>query len=242
MNYESEPIMKSVSQNPVVIIPGVLFWDSLYDVMKDALARYIPKEKIAIAPVSLVDWIGFPPSPEKSTNRVMKAVDGAVRAMERKFPGEPVTLVGHSGGGSVAMVYLLEKPFQGDVYSTGKRVGKLLTLGTPFHTHEHYAKIKTDFIFKYLQPDFFKRYLVISVVSDKYHGNSEGSFVEKLCYKFYQSVQEDGNVGGDGIVPAKSCFLDGAENVTIADAEHLPTPHTRWYGTKEGVEQWIQWL
>ncbi|MEI6757418.1 MAG: alpha/beta hydrolase, partial [Chlorobium sp.] len=29
---------------------------------------------------------------------------------------------------------------------------------------------------------------------------------------------------------------------TIADAEHLPTPHTRWYGTKEGVEQWIQWL
>ena len=234
--------MKAVPQNPVVIIPGVLFWDSLYDVMKDALALYIPKEKIAIAPVSLVDWIGFPPSPEKSTNRVMKAVDGAIRTMERKFPGEPITLIAHSGGGSVAMVYLLEKPFQGDVYTPGNRVGKLITLGTPFHTHEYYAKIKTDFIFKYLQTDFFRRYLVISVASDKYIGNSQGSFVEKMCYKFYQSVQDVGNVGGDGIVPAKSCFLDGAENVTIADAEHLPTPHTRWYGTKEGVEQWIQWL
>lgn len=234
--------MKDVSQNPVVIIPGVLFWDSLYDTMKEVLAGYISKERVVVAPVNLLDWVGFPPSPEKSTNRVMKAVDRAVRAMKRKFPDEPVTLVAHSGGGTVAMIYLLEKSFQGDVYRTGNQVGKLVTLGTPFHTHEYYAKIKTDFIFRHLQKDFFERCRVVSVVSDKYHGNHQGSFVEKMCYKFYQSVQEDGNVKGDGIVPAKSCFLEGAENVTIADAEHLPTPHTRWYGTKEGVEQWIQWL
>ena len=234
--------MKDLPQNPIVIIPGVLFWDSLYDIMKDALVVYLPREKIAVVPISLLDWVGFPPSPERSTNRVMKALDGTVREMERKFPGEPVTLVAHSGGGTVALVYLLEKPFQGDVYHPGSRVRKLITLGTPFSTHEHYAKIKTDFIFRYLLPDFFKRYSVVSVVSDKYHGNAQGSLVEKMCYKFYTSVLEDGNVGGDGIVPAKSCFLEGAENVTIADAEHLPTPHTRWYGTKEGVEQWIQWL
>ena len=104
--------MKSVSPNPVVIIPGVLFWDTLYDTMKEELASYISRERVIVAPVSLVDWVGFPPSPEKSTNRVMKAVDRAVREMERRFPGEPVTLVAHSGGGTVAMIYLLEKPFQ----------------------------------------------------------------------------------------------------------------------------------
>jgi len=234
--------MKAVPQNPVVIIPGVLFWDSLYDIMREVLAEYLPKERVAIAPVSLVDWVGFPPSPERSTNRVMKAIDRAVRQMARKFPGEPVTLVAHSGGGTVAMIYLLEKPFQGDEYHPGGLVGKLITLGTPFHTHEHYAKIKTDFIFKYIRPDFFERCRVVSVVSDKYLGNPQGSFVEKMCFQFYKSVLENGNVAGDGIVPAKSCFLEGAENVTIPDAEHLPTPHTRWYGTKEGVEQWIQWL
>jgi len=48
--------------------------------------------------------------------------------------------------------------------------------------------------------------------------------------------------GGRYCFPAKSCFFEGAENVTIADAGHLPTPHTRWYGTKEGIKQWIQWL
>ncbi len=234
--------MKNVSQNPVVIIPGVLFWDTLYDTMKEVLAGYISSDRVVVAPVSLVDWIGFPPSPEKSTNRVMKAVDRAVREMERRFPDEPVTIVAHSGGGTVAMIYLLEQPFQGDVYHKAGRVAKLLTLGTPFHTCEHYAKIKTDFIFSHLQMDFFERCRVVSVVCDKYHGNDQGGFLEKTCFKFYKSVQEDGNVAGDGIVTVKSCFLEGAENVTIADAGHLPTPHTRWYGTKEGVKQWIQWL
>ncbi len=86
------------------------------------------------------------------------------------------------------------------------------------------------------------RHPVVSVVSNKYRGNMQGSFVEKLCYQFYRSVDGNGDTEGDGIVPAGSCFLEGAENVVVPDAEHLPTPHTRWYGTKEGVRQWIEWL
>ncbi|HWR00742.1 MAG TPA: alpha/beta fold hydrolase [Chlorobaculum sp.] len=234
--------MAIVRQNPVVIIPGVLFWDSLYDVMRDALAAWIPKEKIAIAPVSLVDWVGFPPSPERSTNRVMAALDRTVRKMAARFPGEPVTIVAHSGGGTVAMVYLLGQAFQGDVYDVDGKVGRLVTLGTPFHTHEHFAKIKTDFIFSHLTPEFFRKYHVVSVVSDRYRGSTSGNMLERLCSMFYLSVTDDGNLDGDGVVPAKSCFLEGAENVTIPECEHLPAPHTRWYGTKEGVEQWIEWL
>jgi pimeloyl-ACP methyl ester carboxylesterase len=234
--------MAEIRQNPVVIVPGVLFWDSLYEVMKEALSAWIPKEKIAIAPVSMLDWIGLPPSPERSTNRVMAILDATVRKMTDRFPGEPVTIVAHSGGGTVALVYLLERPFQGDVYSVNSMVGRLLTLGTPFHTHEHFAKIKTDFIFSNLGNEFFRRYPVVSVVSDRYKGSLEGSITEKLCYLFYRGVSDEGHLAGDGVVPAASCFLEGAENVTIPECEHLPAPHTQWYGTKEGVQQWIKWL
>jgi triacylglycerol esterase/lipase EstA (alpha/beta hydrolase family) len=234
--------MSVVRQNPVVIVPGVLFWDSLYEVMREALSTSIPAEKIAIAPVNLVDWIGFPPSPERSTNRVMAALDKTVRRMAAKFPGEPVTIVAHSGGGTVAMIYLLEQSFQGDAYPVNGMVGRLVTLGTPFHTHEHFAKIKTDFIFRHLKPEIFRKYQVVSVVSDQYKGNLDGSITEKLCYMFYRGVTDDGNLPGDGVVPAKSCFLEGAENVTIPECEHLPTPHSTWYGTKDGVKQWIEWL
>jgi triacylglycerol esterase/lipase EstA (alpha/beta hydrolase family) len=234
--------MSAVRQNPVVIVPGVLFWDSLYEVMKEALCASVPAEKIAIAPVNIVDWVGFPPSPERSTNRVMAVLDRTVRRMASKFPGEPVTIVAHSGGGTVAMIYLLEQPFQGDVYAVNGMVGRLVTLGTPFHTHEYFAKIKTDFIFSHLRPDFFRKQQVVSVFSDRYKGSLDGGFTEKLCYMFYRGVTDDGNLAGDGVVPAKSCFLEGAENVTIPECEHLPAPHTRWYGTKDGVKQWIAWL
>ena len=51
------------------------------------------------------------------------------------------------------MVYLLEQLFQGDVYAVNGMVGRLVTLGTPYHTHERFAKIKTDFIFSHLTPE-----------------------------------------------------------------------------------------
>lgn len=234
--------MERIPQNPIVILPGVLFWDNLYSGMKKALAAYVPKEKIAIVPVNIHDWIGFPLSPERSTNRVMRTLDRTIASMQRRYPDEKITIIAHSGGGTVALVYLLEEPFQGDVYNRGTAVGKLVALGTPFHTTEHFAKIKTDFINKHLTPRFFNRCRVVSIVSGQYTGSLEKGIVERMCYMFYRNVSGEGGIAGDGIVPVKSCFLKGAENITISGIEHLPTPHTTWYGTKEGIEQWIQWL
>jgi len=238
----SENGMNDIEPNPVVIIPGVLFWDGLYDGMKQELSRTIPSERIAVVPVSLLDWVGFPPRPELSTNRVMAALDRTIADMQQRFPDKPVRIVAHSGGGTVALVYLLEKEFQGDVYHRRKSVSTLLTLGTPFVTKEYYAKMKTDFIMKHLSDDFFHDCRVVSVVSDAYQGALDKGLIEKVCYHFYMNVVGEGNLAGDGIVPVTSCFLEGAENVTISGIEHLPTPHAKWYGTKEGVEQWVDML
>ncbi len=230
------------AQNPVVILPGVLFWDSLYTGMKKALSAYLPEEKIAVVPVHVHDWTGFPPSPERSTNRVMAKLDRTIASLQQRYSQEKITIIAHSGGGTVALVYLLEQPFQGDVYKRSRSVGKLLALGTPFHSTEHFAKIKTDFINRHLTAGFFERCKVVSVVSGKYTGSLEKGIVERMCYMFYKNASGEGAQSGDGIVPVKSCFLKGAENVTISGIEHLPTPHTTWYGTNEGLEQWIQWL
>lgn len=232
----------STDHGPVLIVPGVLFWDSLYLGMRQALSEHLPLERIEIAPVGFGDWVGFPPSPERSTNRVMQVIDRSLERLEERFPGEKVRIVAHSGGGTVAMVYLLQQPFQGDVYRRAPQVSRLVTLGTPFRTHEQYARLKTDFIERHLTPEFFRRCPVVSVVSDKYRGSTEGTLTEKMCHMFYRSTWGDGDAAGDGIVPAGSCLLEGAQNVLIPDAEHLPTPHTRWYGTPEGVAQWVRWL
>lgn len=234
--------MAQQNHHPVVIVEGVAFWDSLYDEMKDFISKKVPKEKIFILPVNLIDWIGFPPSPEKSTNRVMKALDDTLKKVSAAFPGEPVNLVAHSGGGTVAMIYLLGKPYLGDVYEQNVPINKLITLGTPYHSLETYGKLKSDFIFKHLDETFFGKVPVVSLTSNAWEGKLGGSLSNVASYYFYESVSGKGNLFGDGIVTVESCTLSGAENVVLEGIEHLPTPNTPWYGAQVGVEQWIDFL
>lgn len=229
------------SMNPIILLAGVGLWSALYDEMKRNLAVSIPPEKIFIVPVTTLDWVGFPPSPERSTNRIMKCLHKTIQTVENAFPNEPITLIAHSGGGTVALIYLLGKSFQGDAYSN-KSINKLITLGTPFKSIERYAQLKADFINQHLTKDFFERVEVISVASSFRMGNPSGTLQERMAFEFYRNTFGDGNSDGDGIVPIEACTLDGAKNVVIEGVEHLPAPFATWYGAKRAVEQWQAFL
>jgi pimeloyl-ACP methyl ester carboxylesterase len=223
--------------NPIVVLAGVGLWDSLYEEMKQNLSRRFAREKIFIVPIAALDWIGFPPSPERSTNRVMKRLHETLLAVELQFPDEPISLVAHSGGGTVALIYLLGKAFQGDVYQTN-RVSKLLALGTPFQSREPFAKVKSEFIKAYLTNDFFERVQVISVASSFRKGDANGTVQERLAFACYRNTFGEGAFDGDGIVPIDACILEGAKNIVISGAEHLPSPFGIWYGSLSSVAQW----
>ncbi len=234
--------MTQKNQNPVVIIEGVGFWDSLYEEMKECLSKKISAEKIFILPINVFDWVGFPPDPERSTNRVMKVLDNTLKDVQKRYPEEPINIVAHSGGGTIAMIYLLGIPYLGDAYNNSAKINKLLTLGTPYHSLETYGKLKSDFIFKHLDKTFFEKFPVISFTSNSWEGKLGDSLSNIASYYFYQSVSGKGELFGDGIVTVESCTLDGAENVILEGVEHLPTPMTPWYGAKIGVDQWMDYL
>lgn len=226
--------------NPIVILAGVGLWSALYEEMKRNLASTVSNlsaEKIFIVPITTLDWIGFPPSPERSTNRVMQHLHETIQQVESQCPNEPITLIAHSGGGTVALIYLLGKSFQGDAYSN-KSIHKLLTLGTPFQSRERYAKLKMDFINQHLSADFFGKVEVISVSSSFRKGSLEGNLQERLAFELYRNTFGDGNRDGDGVVPIDACQLNGAKHVVIQGVEHLPAPFAKWYGEKSAVEQW----
>ncbi len=209
--------------------------------MKQNLASTIPPEKIFIVPLTMLDWIGFPPSPERSTNRVMKRLHETIQQVEARFPNEPIGLVAHSGGGTVALIYLMGKPFQGDAY-VNRSIHKLLTLGTPFQSIERYAKLKIDFINAHLSTEFFEKVEVISVASSYRKGKQDGSLQERLAFELYRNTFGNGDSDGDGVVPVEACYLDGAKNIIIQGVEHLPAPFAKWYGAKPAVEQWQSFL
>ncbi|MCS6989834.1 MAG: alpha/beta hydrolase [Chloroherpetonaceae bacterium] len=228
--------------NPVVLLAGVGLWSALYEEMKRNLAsdgRF--SEKIFIVPLTPLDWVGFPPSPERSTNRVMRRLHETIARVETLFPNEPITLVAHSGGGTVALIYLLGENFQGDAYSNAS-VQRLVALGTPFRSVEKFAKIKTDFIAERLTPRFFDKVEVISVASSFRKGDPNGDLRERLAFELYRNTFGDGKSDGDGVVPIEACHLDGATNVVIKGAEHLPAPFANWYGATRAVAQWKAYL
>jgi len=146
----------------------------MFEEMRWHLSAYMPREKIFIVPLSVLDWIGVPPSPERSTQRVMRALHRTVEQVCRQYPNESITIVGHSGGGTAAMIYLLGQPFEGECYPP-MPVNRLLTLGSPFQSTERYGKIKSDFIAAHLQPEFFTRVKTISIVGKARCGNANGS-------------------------------------------------------------------
>lgn len=227
--------------NPIVILAGVGLWSALYEEMKRNLAPLVPLENIFIVPITTLDWIGFPPSPERSTNRVMKQLHQTVMQVEAHFPNEPITVIAHSGGGTVALIYLLGKPFHGDAYSN-KSIHKLITLSTPFQSIERYAKLKMDFINQHLEPNFFEQVELISVASSFRKGKRDGSLQERMAFEFYRNTFGEGNSDGDGIVPIEACYLNGAKHIVIDGVEHLPAPFANWYGAKSAVEQWQSFL
>lgn len=227
--------------NPVIIVAGSGMWGGIFEEMKLHLSAFVPREKIFIVPLTIFDWVGFPPSPERSTNRVMARLHRTVLEAQQRYPNEPLTLIGHSGGGTAAMIYLLGVPFQGDAYPP-VAVTKLITLGSPFHSMEQYGKLKSDFIFAHLQPAFFSQVQVISIASRTRFGNPNGSLAERSAFEFYKNTGGTGAVWGDGVVPIDCCQLEGACNVVLEGIEHLPTPFGDWYGSRRGVAAWQTFL
>lgn len=232
--------------NAVIIVPGSGLWGGIFEEMRWHLSAYMPREKIFIVPLSVLDWIGVPPSPERSTPRVMRALHRTVEQVCRQYPNDAITIVGHSGGGTAAMIYLLGQPFEGECYPPVP-VNRLLTLGSPFQSTERYGKIKSDFIAAHLKPEFFMRVNTISIAGKARCGNAAGSLAERSAFEFYNNTLriergQNGSVWGDGVVPLDACWLKGALNVTLEGVEHLPTPFGIWYGSRAAVQAWQKFL
>lgn len=241
MSAAAYNLSKPKMSNPIVIVPGSGMWGGIFEEMRWHLGASFEREKIFIVPLTTLDWIGLPPSPERSTNRVMRALHETIRQAQQRYPDEPIRIVGHSGGGTAAMIYLLGKPFQGEAYPETP-VTQLLTLGAPFFSTERYGKLKSDFIAAHLDDGFFARVRTVCVASKTRFGNPSGSLAERSAFEFYKNTNGRGDVWGDGVVPLDSCWLSGATNVELQDVEHLPAPFRTWYGSRAAVEAWQEFL
>jgi len=221
-----------MSKAPIVIVGGASWWPSSYRNLVGTLQE-ISGSEVHVAPVTPLDWAlgrfrGF----GQLVFGVASTVDRALLESEAK----KAVLVGHSAGGLACRVYIGgDPPYGGRRYSGHRRVGSLITLGTP-HTvadRERLAPItRVNELFPgALHSESGLRYL--SVVGDAADGASSSR-----VRKRYERFVEDGRVAGDGIVPVDAALLPGSESLVVDGIRHNKRLGL-WYGSdRETVGRW----
>jgi len=221
-----------MSGAPIVIVGGATWLPGSYRNFA-SLLREISGSAVHIVPVTPLDWtLGYFRGFGQLVFEVASAVDRALLESEAK----KAVLVGHSVGGLACRVYIGgDPPYGGRRYSGHRRVGTLITLGTPHtvvdrprlapinHVNEHFpGALHTDSCLHYL-----------SVA-----GNAADGASSPRARKRYERFVEDGRVAGDGVVPVDAALLPGSESL-ILDGVHHNRRLGRWYGSDtETVGRW----
>lgn len=195
--------------------------------------------EVHVVPITPLDWAlarvrGY----GQLAFEVATTVD---RALLESEAGK-VVLVGHSGGGILARVYVGgDPPYGGRRYSGHRRVSRLITLGTPHDVPEDgggflatVSEVNGLFPGALHEPAGLNYLCVAGAGVDGAHSRS--------ARRRYGRFVPDGRVKGDGRVPVSSALLPGASRLVLDDVAHgrlYGGRGGRWYGSDaETIERW----
>lgn len=224
----------------VLIIGGFATAPPNYWPMRDRLAR-LGVERVDIAPLWPPDWmlasmLGF--------GLILRRTGKQIARTYHLGGRRPIIVVAHSGGGIAARLAMSPVPFHGRLAGVAEAVGCLVTLGTPHGLHKlpnryhHAGHVASEFLERETPGAFFAPrtgYLTIgSAFPQAAFGGPVGRLAEEV---FSMIVGTDTQALGDGIVPASSVHLAGAEQITFDDVRHgmIGSP---WYGDEQIIDRW----
>jgi pimeloyl-ACP methyl ester carboxylesterase len=219
-----------MSGAPIVIVGGASWWPGSYRNFA-AMLREISGSEVHVAPLTPLDWtLGYFRGFGQLVFEVASTVDGALLESGAK----KAVLVGHSAGGLACRVYIGgDPPYGGRRYSGHRRVGALITLGTP-HTVADRERLAPITRINELFPGALHAGLGYLSVA----GRAADGASSQRARKHYERFVEDGRVAGDGVVPVDAALLPGSEHLVV-DGVHHNRRLGRWYGSdRETIRRW----
>ena len=137
-------------------------------------------------------------APYRSPQIYAAAVEGPLRDLAERFPGQSVDLVAHSMGGLVARVVLARNP------ELASRVGRIVTLGSPHHGTALLRWIRFGPVYRMMarESDFLREL---------------PDFEESAPQAVTTTVAA---VPDFVVYPERTALLSGAQNVTIRGVGH----------------------
>jgi hypothetical protein len=161
--------------------------------------------------------------------------------------GAPVLVVGHSTGGILARLMVLERPLAGARFGEAGSIGAVATLGSP-HRMDLEGDVGRTMVARaarlahrrapgaWLAPEVG----YVSVGSRAIVGRPDGVGRERVADRVYRAFIPSLTppTEGDGLVPLASTLLDGTHQVVLDDVVHGQGAGEPWYGADAGLDRW----
>jgi pimeloyl-ACP methyl ester carboxylesterase len=213
-----------------VLLPGYLAGAAPYQGLVQAAQAL--GVRIQVVPLRWWDWL--PTLGGRSVTPILERLDQTIQQVRQQYPGGKITLIGHSAGGWISRIYLGATPYDGRVWNGAQWVERLMTLGTPHTSQEHWTRRNLDFVNTEYPGAYHPDIEYICIAGQAVQGR-KGT----LTYESYRLTCGQGDVWGDGITPVMAAHLAGAENITLAGVWHSPRSPGLWYGSPEILPQWL---
>lgn len=225
-------------RRPIVIMGGYLSTPGDYRAMARTLASPPFGRIVYITDFGRGSWAALR-DPDFSP-----ALDALARTVElalQETGATAIDLIGHSAGGRIARAYLGELPLDGVVYDGQRHVASLTTLGTAHSTYEVWVQGFAGAINERYPGAYYPHIVYRSVAGESVRGQRLGRVEEMVAYRSYAVSYGDGNQIGDGVVPTRACYLEGADNLVLEGVRHTPYNAPRsWYGAAGVVPFWFE--
>ncbi|MCG8347644.1 MAG: lipase [Chloroflexales bacterium] len=222
---------------PVVIIGGWLSSPTDYLGMANVLASFPYGRVVYVTDINRWTWASLR---DPDFRVVMDIIARTVELALTETGAPKVDLIGHSAGGRLARAYLGDVPCQGVVYDGKRYVDHLTTLGTAHATTEIFVAQFGAFVQEAYPGAYYPQVAYCSVVGETVHGRRWGRPEEIVAFRSYELVCGNGSEIGDGVIPSRSAYLTGADNLILRGVRHAPYNASRsWYGAADIVAEWF---
>ena len=231
-------VRPDLDTDAIVILGGFMSSSALYDSMRSALARF-SGQPVFVVDTRSADWI--PSVVPAGWLVLLRMLDDTVRRAMRRTTSRRVTLIGHSAGGVLGRLYLSPEPFLGQVFRGLDYVGRLITLGSPHYNQRRW--IHGGMMARWVNDrapgaSFAPQVQYCSVAGKLVRGKRQGSLRERHAHRFYEQIEGEGSVWGDGLVPVASALLSGSQQVILEGVSHFSGFGGPWYGAEETIPSW----
>lgn len=228
----------NVLQQPIVIFGGFLSFTMLYEEMRQSLSR-LSGQPVTVVETHSYDWL--PSVTRSGWVHLLGKLNQTIRQAAGQSPTGKVILIGHSAGGVLARLYLSPHPFHNHHYNGLRYVSDLITLGSPHYNRGNLTRggPLSRWVEKHYPGACWSPRVSYTAIAGKLRrGNLQGPLPERWSYKVYDSLDGDGAIWGDGLIPVRSALLQGAYPLILEGVSHFKGFGGPWYGQEEVLATW----